>query len=172
MPRARAQARECHRPSSFFLPNGFLTTYKLKQMLILPIAFLEDGGFGIRGVGGITDSCGCIDCCGDSMPWNMCSRHSLACGTGSRTSRIILFDFTRSRMSREGSLANISHLEDARSSPRTRRFDSSSRTIIPWRSLFEERQYTLSTVSRPDRQFSVIGSVCKLRNRLVHPRNC
>jgi len=68
-------------------------------MLVLPITFLFRGGISLRGIGGVTDSGGCIDCSGDRMPGNMCGRHGLPCGTGSRMSWGILFDLTRGCMS-------------------------------------------------------------------------
>lgn len=90
---------------------------QFKQMVVLPVAFLERGSIGIGGEGCITDGSGCIDGCGDCMSANMCGRHRLTCGTGGRTRRIILFYCARSRMRRESSSTDISHLEHARLCP-------------------------------------------------------
>ena len=133
-------------------------------MSILPITFLERGSISIRGIGGVTNSGGRINGSGDCMTGNMCGRHRLPCGTGSGAGRIILCDLTRSRMGVKRSLAYIGHPENARSCPRTYRFDGFSRTIITRFSLFKIWQHTLGTVRRPDRQFSVVASACKLFN--------
>ncbi len=167
--------RACTEEESPSLLPGLRTNYgtssgvfhQLTQMLILPIAFPLEGGNRFGRDGGITNSSGGIDGCGDGMSAHMCSCHGLSRGTCRGAGRIVLSNFAGSSMGREGRAAHIGHPEDARCYPRAYRFDSLSGTVVFGTNSLKMRQDPLSAVRRPRRQCLVAGSTRKLHDRLV-----
>jgi hypothetical protein len=141
-------------------------------MLVLPATFIKRGSIGTRRIGGIADSGGSIHRSGESMPGDMGRRQRLACSSGGRTGRIIIFDVTGRRVSRKRNSADIRHPEHARLYPPSEIFDGSPGPIIVRVSFLKIGQGTLGTVSRPDRQGPVVRSACQLVDGPVHARFC
>jgi len=101
------------------------------------------------------------------MGWNVCSRHRLTGGAGSRAGRIILSCLTSGRMRRQRSSAYNFHPKNPSIYPFSECFDSVSRTTVCRMFFLEIRQNTPGAINRPERHCFMVGFFYEFYDRLV-----
>jgi len=132
----------------------------------LPIAFFGNFNLGISG----------ISCCNgfksivssaEGVLGNVCSCHPLACGTRSKTSRVIFFRFAGGGVSGKRSSAYSSHLKNTRTNPCSACFDSFAWPVVLRICLLKKQEYSFGTVRSPSCHQSLILFAVSLHNLVI-----
>jgi len=98
---------------------------------------------------------------------DMRSRHRLACGTRSKTGRVIFFRFAGGGMSGKRSAADLGHPEHARTGPPPACFDGIARSVVLRIRLLKKRKHPFGAVRSPGRHRALVFSAVFFHKQCV-----